>query len=57
MKENTWWSSQVQEYYVNKLDYLTGFESNVKALNTKSVRDFAKKMLGQDNVIEIIMRP
>jgi len=57
MKENAWWNSQVQEYYVNKLDYLTGFEAKVKALTTKALQDFAKKALGQDNVVEVIMRP
>ncbi|MCX6283581.1 MAG: insulinase family protein, partial [Bacteroidetes bacterium] len=57
MKENTWWNSVVQEYYVNKLDYITGFETKVKALNIKAVQDFAKKALGQDNVVEVMMRP
>ncbi len=57
MKENTWWNAQVQEYYINKLDYITGFEGKVKALDTKAVQDFAKKMLSQDNVVEVIMRP
>jgi len=57
MKENTWWNSIVQEYYTNKLDYLTGFETKVKTLNTKAIQDFAKKSLGQDNVVEVLMRP
>ncbi|MEI8006681.1 MAG: insulinase family protein [Bacteroidota bacterium] len=57
MKENTWWGAQVQEYYMNKTDYITGFETKVKALNSKAVQDFAKKMLGQGNVVEVIMRP
>ena len=57
MKENNWWNSTVLEYYVNKLDYLSGFETKVKALKTKAVQDFAKKALGQDNVVEVIMRP
>ena len=57
MKENSWWNSIIQEYYQNKLDYLTGFESKVTALDCKAVQDFAKKALGQDNVVEVIMRP
>ena len=57
MKENSWWNSTVQEYYENKLDYLTGYESKVKALNAKAVQEFAKITLGQDNVVEVIMRP
>ncbi|MCX6281662.1 MAG: insulinase family protein [Bacteroidetes bacterium] len=57
MKENNWWNSIVQEYYTNKLDYLSGYETKVKALNTKAVQDFAKKALGQDNVVEVLMRP
>jgi len=57
MKENSWWNSLLQEYYMNKLDYLSGFETKVKALNVKTVQDFAKKAFGQDNVVEVIMRP
>ncbi len=57
MKENNWWNSIVQEYYQNNLDYLSGFEAKVKALDVKAVQEFAKKALGQDNVVEVIMRP
>ena len=57
MKENTWWNSIVQEYYTNNLDYLSGFETKVRALNIKAVQDFANKTLGQGNVVEVIMRP
>lgn len=57
MKENSWWSSILQEYYVNNLDYLTGYETKVKAIQGKAVQDFAKKAFVQDNVVEVIMRP
>ena len=57
MKENAWWNTIMQEFYTNNLDYLSGYETRVKALDTRAVQDMAKKFLGQDNVIEVIMRP
>jgi zinc protease len=57
MKENFWWNTITQEFYINNLDYLSGYEDKVKALDTKTVREVAKKFLDHDNVIEVIMRP
>ena len=57
MKENNWWSNTLADYYFFNFDYLTGFEAKVSALNTKSVQEYAKKVLSQGNVIEVIMRP
>ncbi len=57
MKENNWWNVTLSDYYLYHLDYLTGFEEKVKDLTTKSVHEYAKKALGQGNVIEVIMRP
>ena len=57
LKENNWWNSLLSDYYYYGLDYLSGYENRVKALDLKAVHEFAKKVLTQGNTIEVIMRP
>ncbi len=57
MKENSWWMSRMDDYYFYNLDFLTGYDDKVKALNIESVHDYAKKVLTQGNVVQVVMRP
>lgn len=57
MKENSWWLSRMDDFYFYGLDYLTGYESKVNALTVNSVHDYAKKVLTQGNVVQVVMRP
>jgi zinc protease len=57
LKENTWWGNTLFDYYFYTLDYLSGFEAKVNALNVNSVRDFARKTINQGNEVKVIMRP
>jgi zinc protease len=57
MKENSWWLSRMDDYYFYNLDFLTGYDDKVKALNVQSVHDYAKKVLTQGNVVQVVMRP
>lgn len=57
LKENNWWNSMLSSYYFDNINTVTGYEENVKALTTKSVHEFAKKILNQENVLEVTMRP
>lgn len=58
LKENNWWCNYVlDEYYYHNNDVFKGFEEDVKNLTVKSVQDFAKKILTQGNIVEVIMRP
>lgn len=57
LKENNWWNSMLSSYYFDNINTVTGYEENVKALTTKSVHEFAKKILNQENVLEVVMRP
>jgi zinc protease len=57
LKENTFWSSLLFDYYFTGMDYLSGFENKVKALNVKSVHDYARKILSGKNEVKVIMRP
>ncbi|MCX6244401.1 MAG: insulinase family protein [Bacteroidetes bacterium] len=57
MKENSWWLSTMDDYYFYGMNFLTGYEDLVKALDTKAVHEFAKKVLTQGNVVQVVMRP
>jgi zinc protease len=57
MKENSWWMSRMDDYYFYKLDFLTGYDDKVNALNVNSVHDYARKVLTQGNVVQVVMRP
>jgi zinc protease len=57
MKENSWWLNSMDDYYFYGMNFLTGYEDKVKALDVKAVHDFAKKILTQGNVVQVVMRP
>jgi len=57
LRENTFWSNILFDNYFYGLDYLSGFENRVKALNVNAVHDYAKKTMMQGNEVNIIMRP
>lgn len=57
MKENNWWNSTLTDYYFYGMNNLIAYEEKVKALDTKSVHDYAGKVLTQGNSVEVIMRP
>lgn len=57
IKENGWWNSMLSSYYFDNLNTVTGYEEMVKALSTKSLHEYSKKILDQGNVLEIVMRP
>ena len=57
MKENSWWISRMDDYYFTNLDFLTGYEDKVNALTIQTVHDYAKKVLTQGNVVQVVMRP
>ncbi len=57
LRENTFWSNILFDHYFYGLDYLSGFENRVKALNVNAVHDYAKKTMMQGNEVNVIMRP
>jgi zinc protease len=57
MKENTWWLNTLTDFYFYDMDYLTGYEAKVNALTPNAVKDFAFKLVSQQNVVEVVMKP
>lgn len=57
LKENSWWIANLYTYYFNGVDQITDYDKAVNNLTTKSVQEYAKKVLTQENVVEVVMRP
>ena len=57
IKENSWWLSRMDDYYYYNLDFLTGYDTKINALNVSSVHEYAKKVLTQGNLVQVVMRP
>jgi len=57
MKENSWWMTRLDDFYFNQMDFFTGYEARVNALTVQSVHDYAKTVLSQGNVVQVVMRP
>jgi zinc protease len=57
MKENSWWIGRMDDFYFYNLDYVSGYDAKVNALTTQSLHDYARKVLTQGNVVQVVMRP
>jgi hypothetical protein len=49
--------SRMDDFYFYNLDFLTGYNTKVKALTIKLLHDYAKKVLTQGNEVQVVMRP
>lgn len=54
---NSYWKGQLGDYYRYGKDFDTDYETVVKALTPAQVQNFVKKVMAQDNFIEIVMNP
>lgn len=54
-KENDYWAKIINDYLLYGVDMNTDYEKIVNSITAKDVQDFAKKMIDQNNRIEVIM--
>ena len=54
-KENGYWLGQLNEYYWNNVDMNTDYEKLVNEITVEDVKNFAKALLDQGNIIEVTM--
>ena len=54
-KENIYWLNQLLEYYFSNIDMNTGYEKLVNEITVEDVKNFAKTLLDQGNIIEVTM--
>ena len=57
IKNNSYWSNAISEYYDYNIDVVNGYEEAVKAVSAEDVQALAKKILEDGNLIKVVMRP
>lgn len=57
LRENSWWSNNVENYYHNKIDYIDDYKATVEALTPELIQSTLKKLVDQGNVMEVVMKP
>ena len=54
-KENTYWVSQLTQYYWYNIDMDSNYDKVVNEITIEDVKNFAKALLDQGNIIEVTM--
>ncbi len=54
-KENGYWLGQLDNYYWDNTDMNTGYEKLLNELTIEDIKNFAKTLLDQGNIIEVTM--
>ena len=57
MQENSYWLGVLDAYYFRGNDWHTRYKEVLNQITPADVRDFTKKLIEQDNHIEVIMEP
>ncbi len=57
LEQNSAWMSFIQAKYASKLDYIGEYEQVIRNLTNADVQAFAKKLLEDNNLVQVIMRP
>ena len=54
-KENTYWLTQLNQYYWYNIDMDSNYDKVVNEITIEDVKNFAKALLDQGNIIEVTM--
>lgn len=57
LQENSYWLNVLDNYYYKGFDTNSQYETILKEMTPANVQSFAKKLLEQDNSIEVVMEP
>ena len=57
IKENWFWMGILSQYLLHGVDQITGYEQIVKAQTPETIAEFARKLYGAGNKIELVMAP
>jgi zinc protease len=57
LRENNWWSTILQRYYQDKLNYVDDYQAAVDALTAEKIQKTLKTLTEQGNVLEVVMKP
>jgi Predicted Zn-dependent peptidases len=54
-QENNYWLSSINNYYQYGIDYMTGYPEAVNAMTKADIREIAKAILSEENLISVTM--
>ena len=57
IRENSWWLSNVESYYHNKVNYVDEYKPAVESLTSELIQSTLKKLVDKGNVLEVVMKP
>ena len=57
LQENSYWLDILDRYYYKGFDSNTTYVETLDSITPETIRDFAKKLLDQDNHVEVVMEP
>lgn len=57
LQENGYWLNTLDNYYTKGFDGETKYTETLKGITPAKVQEFTKKLLGQGNSIEVVMKP
>ena len=55
--ENGWWMQTLSSYYEDKINYVTDYEKAIQSLSSDNIQSLLKKILLQNNEIELLLTP
>lgn len=57
LEQNGSWINHLNNYYSRNTDFINGYEQTLSSITYDDVRDLARKMLADDNIVKVVMRP
>ena len=57
LRDNHTWLQFIDMYYTNGLDYPASYEQTVKEMNAEKIQALAQKILSDNNMVYVVMRP
>ena len=54
-RENSYWTNVIRAKYEDGLDFDSKYVEMVKAVDVNAIKEFANKIFGQGNVVEVVM--
>lgn len=57
LRENNWWSTILQRFYQDKLNYVDDYQAAIDALTAEKIQKTLKALTDQGNVLEVVMMP
>jgi Predicted Zn-dependent peptidases len=57
LRENSWWSGTLVNFYHDKINYVEDYTTAVEALTAEKIQSTLKKLTEQGNILEVVMKP